>query len=304
MVTVAILMFFIGFNFLKNASVFSSDKEYFCFYQNVDGLQNSAVVMLRGMNVGHVTEMELVTGRGVKVTMSIAKKIDVPVGTIANLVSTDLLGTKNISLDPGKGPGSIPTGSEINGDKPGGMVDNVTAELTPRLRELKTTIRALDSTLGYVNSIVGPENKKTITDALNSIKITADNLAALTGTLKTEGTEIAAILHNANGFMGNLAKNNDTITQFLSHLNRLSASLEKAPITKAVTDLQGAVTGLNGVVEKINKSEGSLGLLVNNKELYNNLNATLGGVNALMADLKAHPSRYINVNLIGGKKKD
>jgi phospholipid/cholesterol/gamma-HCH transport system substrate-binding protein len=304
LVSVAILMFFIGFNFLKNASVFSSDKEYYSYYQNVDGLQNSAVVMLRGMNVGHVTEMELVAGRGVKVTMSISKKIDVPVGTIADLVSTDLLGTKNISLDPGNGPGSLPTKSEINSDKPGGMVDNVTTELTPRLRELKTTIRALDSTLGYVNSIVGPENKKIITDALNSIKITADNLAALTGALKTEGTEITSILHNANSFMGNLAKSNDTITNLLSHLNNFSASLEKAPITKAVTDLQGAVAGLNAIVEKVNKSEGSLGLLINNKDVYNNLNATLGSVNALMADLKAHPGRYINVNLIGGKKKD
>ncbi len=304
LVTLAILMFFIGFNFLKNTNVFSNNKEYYCFYQNVDGLQPSAVVMIRGMNVGHVTEMEILDTKGVKVTFTIQKKIDIPVGTIANLVSTDLLGTKNISLEPGKGPGSMPTGSELSANKPGGMVDNVTAELTPRLRELKATIKSFDSTLVFVNQIVGKENQQTITDALKSIKVTADNLAVLTGSLKNEGTEIAAILHNASSFTGNLAKSNDTITQLLSHVNSFTRTLEKAPIGKAVTDLQEAVAGLNSVVAKVNKSDGSLGLLINNKDLYTNLNASLGTLNALMADIKAHPSKYINVNLIGGKRKD
>lgn len=303
MVTVAILMFFVGFNFLKNANIFSNEKEYFCYYENVDGLLNSANVVIRGMNVGHVTAMEL-EGKRVKVTMTVQKSIDVPVGTVASLVSADLLGTKNINLEPGAGPGSIPSGSELIASKPAGLVDNVANELTPRLRELKTTIRAFDSTLGYVNTILGEENRQTITDALKSIKVTADNLAALTATLKTEGAEIAVILHNANSFTGNLVKNNDTISQLLSHVNGFTRQLEQAPVAKAVADLQGAVGGLNAIVDKMNKGDGSMAQLINNKDLYTNLNASMASLNALMADLKAHPSRYINVNLIGGKKKD
>src|ERR1700721_3609641 len=87
LVSLSILIFFVGFNFLKNASFFSSDKEYYCFYRNVSGLQNSAVVQIRGLNVGHVSGLELIDGKGVKVTIIVGKKVEIPVGTIAKLQS-------------------------------------------------------------------------------------------------------------------------------------------------------------------------------------------------------------------------
>jgi phospholipid/cholesterol/gamma-HCH transport system substrate-binding protein len=303
LVTLSILIFFIGFNFLKNATVFSNEKEYYCFYKNIGGLQNSAVVQIMGLNVGHVSGMELVDGKGVKVAISIGKKVNLPVGTVAKLESV-LLGTPSINLELGKGPGIVQPGSELTSDIEGGFVDNLSAELTPRLRELKPTITAFDSTLADVNAIVGAENQKEIAAAIHSINNAAKNIELLSGTLNEESKEMTDILHNLRSFTGSLASQNDTIKHILINFNNISKQLANSPIQKTMTELHTTVSQLNDVAQKINKGEGSLGLLVNDKELYNNFKTSLITLNKLLADINAHPSKYINVNIIGGKKKD
>ncbi len=302
--TVSLLVFFGGYYFLKGANIFSNDREYYCYYKNVEGLQNSANVTISGMNVGHVTSMHLTTDKGVRVIISISKSIDLPTGTIASLETFDLLGTKMIKLDLGHGPGILQDGAELTTSREGSIVDNVSAELTPRLQEMKATIAALNVTLANANNILSADNQRAISAALQSVKVTADNLASLTGTLKNEGGEITSIVHNANSITGNLAKNNDTLNRILSNASSITRQLANAPIQKTVAELNSAATDLKGILDKINNNQGSLGQLINDKALYNNLNSSLNSLNTLMKDINAHPSRYINVNIIGGKKKD
>ena len=303
LVAAALVIFFTGFYFLKGASLFSNDKEYYCFYANVDGLQNSANVQINGLNVGHVTKTKLVGDKGVQVTISIEKDVDLPVGTVANLASFDLLGTKIIKLALGPGPGSIPTKSELKTNAEGGIVDNVSAQLTPRLQELKGTIIALDTVLASVNKIVGLENQKSMASAIDNIKHTSENLAKLSSVLASEGSQITGVIQNANSITGNLARQNDTIKHILSNVNNITRQVANAPIQKAFTDLQSATAQLQGIMNKINNNEGSLGMLINNKEVYNNLNNSLHSMSGLMEDIKAHPKRYINVHVFGGKER-
>jgi phospholipid/cholesterol/gamma-HCH transport system substrate-binding protein len=302
LVTISVAIFFIGYYFLKGSSLFSNSKEYYCYYANVDGLQNSANVQIRGMNVGHVSEMRLADSKGVKVTLTLTKSIDIPVGTVATLEATDLLGTKVIRLELGPGPGMMAPGVEITAKKNGGVVDGISSELTPRLHELKVTIAKFDSVLGGINALIGGDNQKTITAALLSIKVTADNLAVLSGTLSKESTQITAILHNANSFTASLAQSNDTIKHILSNFNQVSKQLASAPIQKTVADLQGTITQFKGIAEKINSGQGSLGMLINKTDVHDNLNNSLNSLNKLMTDLKEHPSRYINITVFGKKK--
>lgn len=298
LVTISILIFFIGFQFLKNSGFFSGDNQYYCYYERVDGLQNSANVSINGLNVGHVTKMELAQGRGVKVTIVVKKEIAIPEGTVAGIAS-ELLGANSIKLVPGPGPGSIPDKGEIKTHNEGGVVANVT-------NELKNTIGKIDTTLGSVNSIVGAQNQVQIAQALESINRSAKNIEALTAMLNKESVEITAILHNAREITGNLAKQSDTIKHILANANKLVRNLSNAPIDQTVTELRSTIAKLGNIVERINKSEGSLGLLVNDKAVYNNLNKSLKSLDSLMGDIKAHPSRYINVTVFGSgsKKKD
>ena len=302
--TISLVIFFTGFYFLKGADIFSNEREYYCYYNNVDGLLTSANVQIKGLNVGHVSHMQLEGGKGVRVSIMISKTIALPEGTVASLQSLDLLGTKIITLTPGSGPGTLQKGAELITEKQGGIVDNVSAELTPRLQEMKTTIIALDTALAGINDVVGIQNQKVITAALQSIKTTADNMAALSAALSNESGEISSILHNLNSVTANLAKNNDTIKQILSNVDNVTRQLSNAPIQKTFANLQDVTTQLHDVMNKINKGEGSLGKLVNDKALYDNLTHSLQTLDNLMADINKHPSHYINVNIIGGKKKD
>ena len=303
MVTIALVILFTGFYFLKGANIFSSDKEYYCFYTNVEGLQNSANVQIKGLNVGHVSRLELVDGKGVRVIISLSKHIEIPNGTVASLASFDLLGTKMIRLDLGNDPGMIEAGSTLPTSREVGLIETVSASLTPRLQELQLTISILDSTLNNVNTIVGKENQQAITSAVNSIKLTANNLSQLSGALSKESGEIGSIIHNANSITANFAKENDTVNHILSSVNNITGQLANAPVQKTIANLQSTISELQGVMDKINNNQGSLGMLVNNKDMYNNLDSSLHSLNGLMEDLQAHPKRYINISVFG-KKKD
>ncbi len=304
LVASAIVVFFAGFYFLKGSDVFSNDKEYYCYFQSVDGLQKSTFIQIKGLNVGQVTDMELAGDKGVKVTLSVANKTQIPTGTIATLAQSDLLGSKIIRLDLGEGPGTEQKGAVLQARKDGGAIDKISGELTPRLEELKITIIAFNNALNNINSIVGPDNQAAITSAIQSLKATSENVARLSEALSKESGQITGIIRNTNSITGNLAKSNDSIQRIIANTSKITGQLANAPIQKTITDLQKTTAQLQGIMDKVNNNQGSLGMLVNDKELYNNMNKSLKSMTDLTNDLKARPSRYINVSVFGGKKKE
>ncbi|MBL7691920.1 MAG: MCE family protein [Flavipsychrobacter sp.] len=304
LVVTAIVVFFAGFYFLKGSDLFSNDKEYYCYFPSVDGLQKSTFIQIKGLNVGQVTNMELAGDKGVKVTLSVANKTQIPSGTIATLAQSDLLGSKIIRLDLGEGPGVEQKGAILQARKDGGAIDKISGELTPRLEELKITIIAFNNALNNINSIVGPDNQAAITAAIQSLKATSENVARLSDALNKESGQITGIIRNTNSITGNLAKSNDSIQRIIANTSKITGQLANAPIQKTITDLQKTTAQLQGIMDKVNNNQGSLGMLVNDKELYNNMNKSLKSVTELTNDLKARPGRYINVSVFGGKKKE
>jgi phospholipid/cholesterol/gamma-HCH transport system substrate-binding protein len=150
--------------------------------------------------------------------------------------------------------------------------------------------------------VTSSENVRALSASLEAINKTAENLAALSATLNTETSQIRGILDNTNTFTGTLAKNSDTIRRVLSNLNQVSGQLAGAHLDQTFKELQASVGQFHSVMSKINNNEGSLGLLVNDKNLYNNMNSSLKSLDNLMIDLNQHPSKYVNVTIFGGKK--
>jgi len=303
LVTIALLVFFAGFYFLKGSNIFSSEKNYYCFYQDVQGLQGSAMVQIRGLNVGRVSHTKLVDNKGVQVTITISKSIEIPQGTIAKIASPDLLGSKIIELHLGNGPGLIEANQELPTAIEGGIVDNLSAEMTPLLKDVRGVIGTLDTVLVGVNNIVSYQNQQAISNAIASLNTTTTNFAALSATLKNESAEISSIVHNANSITTNIANNNDKVQRILSNAATATDKLANSPIKETFDNLQKTTNELQGILNKINNNQGSLGAMVNDKALYNNLNTSLASLNVLMTDLKEHPSKYINIRVFGKNKK-
>lgn len=305
LVTVTIAMFILGFNFLRGRGVFSSDKNYYTYYDNVQGLQPAAVVQLKGYAVGKVSKIELQADRRIKVTFALKKDIQIPKGTVAQLAAGDLIsGTKLISLQMTNDATYLPEGSFVQGKASQGILDNLGDQVSPLVGVVQHTVVTLDTLLSTVNTIINDDTRKHLNSSFASLEIALEQLSGLAKQLNAQSGNLAGVINNANSITGNLANSNARISNTLSNLESFSTSLSNAPVQQTVEELQRAASSLQGIVSKINDNNGSLGMLLSDKRLYNNLTGTLGSLDTLLTDLKAHPAKYINVSVFGRRAKD
>jgi phospholipid/cholesterol/gamma-HCH transport system substrate-binding protein len=302
LVTASLFAFVAGFYFLKGANLFSGENNYYAYYDNVQGLLASASVQVKGLSVGRVANIKLNPDGKVKVELAVSKKIKVTKGTIAKLMSSDLLGTKVISLDIGQSTELLEDEATIPGVLEGGLLDNLSAEISPLILDIRHVVATLDTVLVGVTGILSPQTRQNLSNSVASLDVTMRNFSELAKKLNGESDHLAGIVRNVSSVTGNLAKNNQQITNIMKNMDNISGQLAGAPIAQAFKDLQSAASQLQGVINKINANQGSLGMLVNDKVLYSNLSESLKTLDALMADIKAHPSRYINVTIFGKKK--
>lgn len=304
LVAISLLVFFAGFYFLRGSSLFSSEKEYYAYYDNVQGLQSSAAVQVKGLAVGRVASIELVDSDKVRVTMTVDKDVLVPIGSSAELASADLLGTKVIKLKLGSGTQMIEDGGTLPGAIEGGIIDNLSSELSPLITDLRHVIITLDTVLIGVSGVLNENTANSLANTVTSLDVTMKNFSELSGKLNRESEQLASIIRNANSISTNLANNNQSIENIIKNAEKTTNNLSGAPIQETVKELESAARQLDGILQKINNNEGSLGMVVNDKQLYNNLTMTMKSLNELMADINARPWRYINVTIFGRKRKD
>lgn len=300
---ISILVFFAGFYFLKGSNIFNPENEYFAYYEDVEGLQLSSPIQVRGFAVGKVSKIELNGGGKVKVTLAIPRKTKVPVNSIAKLTSLDLLGTKGIELELGNSTVLAEEETVLASDVQGGLVDAISTEVNPLIRDVRQAVAIVDSILLTVNGILNEKARVEFQQSMTALNHTMRNFQSISDKLSARGDELAQTISNANRITGNLANNNEQIERILHNLDATTTSLKNAPIERTVNELRTAAEELKVVMQKINNGEGTIGKAVNDPQLYEELNTTLKNFGVLVDDLQKHPSRYINITVFGRKAK-
>ncbi len=303
MVAVSVLVLFAGFYFLKGSNIFSSEYNYYAYYDNVSGLQPSAAVQLKGLQIGKVAAIQLNGKEKVKVTIAINKKTRLPSGTLANLTSLDLLGTKGISLDLGNGNEMLEDDATLPSAVEGGLVDKLSVEITPLLQDVRIVVNHVDSVLLAVNQIFSQQTREDLQKSIAALHVSMDHFSSLSGTLDHQSATIAKVIGNADKITTNLANNNNNIDQILKNLHTTTDNLSKARIQETIAKLDKMADELGQVSKKLNDGQGTLGMAINDKAMYNEINTTLKSLSELAADLKSHPTRYINLTVFGRKAK-
>ncbi len=303
MVAGSVLILFAGFYFLKGSNVFSNEYVYYAYYDNVGGLQPSAAVQMKGLQVGKVSEIKLNGKEKVRVAISINKKTRVPVGTLANLTSLDLLGTKGISLDLGNGSEMIDDEGTLPSAVEGGMLDKISVEVTPLLQDVRVVVNHVDSVLLAVNEIFSQQTRDDLQKSISALHVSMDHFSNLSNALDRQSGTIEKVIGNANKITGNLANNSENIDKVLKNLRTTTDNLSQAQISETVGKLNKMADELGQVSRKLNEGQGSLGMAINDKQMYNEINTTLKSLSDLAADLKSHPTRYINLTVFGRKAK-
>jgi len=301
----AIALLIIGYNFLKGNSIFSSETTLFARYTRVDGLTVSKPVLINGYQIGRVAKLQLEPGGTILATLSINSKYEIPENSIARLEGTDLLGSKAIVMSLGNSKKMAEDGYTLNANVEKGLMEQV----QPVQKKAELIIGKMDSILSSVNSILNPNFQKNVDKSFNSI---AGTLASLETTSKkvdglvgSESKRIQAILRNVEGITANLNNNNQKITDILANINTVTDKFAAANFKQTLDNANNAIADLQSVISGIKNGKGSLGLLLNDDKMYQNLNNASKNLDELMIDLKANPKRYVHFSVFGGgNKKD
>lgn len=299
---VAITILVLGYSFLKGNNVFSSENEFYARYPSVDGLTISKPVFVNGYQIGRVSDLKLEPSGSILAQFKINPDYEVPKNTIARLESIDLLGGKAIVFELGNSKLYAKDGDTLvaNTEK------NLLEQVQPIQKKAEQIIGRLDSVLTSINNTISPDFQQNFNKSFESIAAT---LSTLEGTSRkvdnlvgVESTRIAAIMANLESVSSNFKNNNQKITAVMSNLETVSNKLARADFETTIKNADKAVADIQSAINKVNSGQGSLGQLINDEGLYNNLNNASANLDKLMIDLKANPKRYVSFSVFGGRK--
>ncbi|MBS9767617.1 MAG: MCE family protein [Flavobacteriaceae bacterium] len=305
-VVVALVLLFFGFNFLKGRNLFEGTNVFYATYPNVDGLKNASKVTIRGMKVGEVQDIAFTSDKAdlLVVAFVIADDYKIPKGTTAQIIATDIMGSRSLELHfPSQTNGEyLVSGDTLKGKISQGLKEQVTAQVLPLKEKVEKLMTSLDL-------ILGKKSQQNLVSAIENMDKSFKNIAQIThglsNVVSTEQQNMQQILQNFASISKNLEQNNDKIQQILSNVASLSDTLTRANLGQTLLEGQKAVQQLSGVLSKVQKGEGSLGALLNDKQLYRNLEATTASMERLLTDVRLNPKKYVRFSLIstGGKSK-
>ena len=300
----SIALLIIGYNFLKGNAIFSTETVLYAKYTHVDGLGVSKPVLINGFQIGRVDKLQLQPDGTILATLKIKGKYEIPKNSIARLESTDLLGSKAIVMALGTGRDFAQDGDTLNAN----VEKNLMEAVRPVQKKAEAIIGKMDSILTSINSIVNPNFQKNVDKSFTSIAAT---LASLEATSKkvdnmvgVEGSKISVILTNAESISSNLKANNAKINSIMNNINSITDQVAAANFKQTIENANKAVADLQGVVNKMNNGNGTLGLLLNDSKMYDNLNNASKNLDNLIIDLKQNPKRYVHFSVFGGGNKD
>ncbi|MDB5117535.1 MAG: transporter permease [Mucilaginibacter sp.] len=299
---VAITILILGYSFLRGNDLFSSSNKFYAIYKSVDGLSISKPVLVNGFQIGRVSKMQLHDDGRTTVEFKIESQYNIPVNTLAKLVSTDLLGGKAIVFVLGDSKQYAENKDTLRADIQGSLAES----LQPIQTKAENLITKLDSSLAAINRIMNPTFQKNVDRSFTSI---ANSLQTLEGTTKkidnlvgAQSIHINSILANADAVSDNLKNSTGHLTNIATNFEKTSNDIANSNIKQTLDNANKAVADLQATIARINTNQGSLGLLLNDDKLYKNLQDASNNMSLLFIDLKANPKRYVHFSVFGGGK--
>ncbi len=304
---IAIVLLILGFNFLKGKSVGGNNTHYFATFTDVQGLAKGNPVAISGKETGNVYEID--GGKDMKqlkVTINMKDEVNIPDDSYA-VITKSLLGAVQLEIKLGNSKTYKKDGDNIQTVVAADLIGDAMKKLDPVLYQVTKAVKSLDTLLLTVNSVVDPNTKNNIRATMENLNKTTASLAlstaSLQGMLNAQTGSIAKTVDNLNSFTGALKNNNDKLTQTMANVETATGKFAKLDLETTMANLNGSVTELKSILSKANSDKGTLGLLMNDPKLYNNLNATTNKLNLLLDDLRLHPKRYVNISVFGKKDK-
>ena len=285
---VGIIVLYFGLQFLKGMTLFSTDNRYFVKFQDVSGLSVASPIFANGYRVGVVETIDFNYENTGEIVASIGvdKNMQVPKGSRAE-IATDLMGNVKVQLVLGNvADGVVAPGDTITGGQQVGAMGKA-ADMIPTIQQM---LPKLDSILASVNTLLADP----------AIASSLHNVDQITANLSRTSQDLSQLTAQLNRQMPQMLKNADGV---LANTNQITKNLNELDIAATMTSVNTTLKNVEQMTATLNSKEGTLGLLMRDPGLYNNLNSTMMHADSLMMDLKQHPKRYVHFSVFGKKDK-
>ena len=287
----AISTFILGYNYLKGSSLFKTERVFYAVYENVEGLGLSSAVNINGFRVGKVQNIEIDKNTGLMiVTFSVENDFQFSKQSIARIYGGGIIGGKSLAIIPVFESNVIATtGDTLQSQVEEGIMELVNDRLTPLQMKIESAVEGVDSLMVAVNDVLDEKSRKNLRSSI------AD-LNAITSSFVVSSTKLQSLLTNNEDKLNRTFDNLDATTQ---NFAAFSDSLAQVNLNQMVNELETTIKNFKSLSEKLNNGEGTLGKLLNDDSLYDNLDFATKQLEELLQDVKLNPTRYINISVFG-----
>lgn len=300
---VALALFVWGFSFLKGFNLFKEQRVVYAVYEQVSGLDKANPVSINGLKVGQVSDIYFEPGfsGNIIVEITVETQIPIPRNSVALIYSSDLMGSKAIDLKLGDDSLYISNGDTLSTRVEASLKEAVNQQIAPLKLKAEELIMSIDSVVTVIKAIFNEKAKENLSNSIASIEQTFANLESASYNLDTlvaaQKTKLSQIMINLESITSTISENEENIDNILTNFSSLSDSLAKAEIPRTFAKIDRVMGDVALIVEKINNGEGSLGMLINDEELYKDLQESAEQLHLLMEDIRINPKRYVRFSL-------
>jgi phospholipid/cholesterol/gamma-HCH transport system substrate-binding protein len=297
--TIAVVIW--GINYLKGRNILKRTDVYYAVYDDVAGLNMSGSVILSGFKVGMINNIEFLDEHLDKVIVGfvINSNYGIPKGSVAQIYSMDIMGSKVIRIIPSNETEIYEYGDTLIGSIAPDLVTKIQNQIEPLVKTTNDAIMGIDTLVTSINRVLDPATQMKLQSALVNLESTTASLSKQL----SPGGKLDKTFASLQAFTLMLDNNKDKLSAAFSNLESITDSVANANLTQTIANINSTFLQSQIFLQKINSGEGSLGLMATNDSLYNNLVSASGNLSNLLDDMNQNPKRYVHFSIFGKKEK-
>ncbi|MCK9305710.1 MAG: MlaD family protein [Bacteroidales bacterium] len=278
-------------NYLRGKDLFGSTNIYYAVYESVDGISVSGPVYIKGLKVGTIEKIKYQKKTdNMLITMKLKSEYNIPDSSVAEIFSTDLLGSKAIRIVTAGSGKYLEEKDTIRTSVDSDLFQMLGQELLPLKEQISELVESIKGTFDNINNVLDDEGKARISSALANLDRSLADLQRITSNIRDKEGTINRVMGNIDTLTGSLSKSSEHLDISLKNFQDITDSLNRA-------DLAGTVSALRSILMDLNNPQGSIGKLIKSDSLHNSVDSVLNQLEDLIRNINENPKKYIKVSV-------
>jgi len=301
-ITIAIAVTIWGLNFLKGRNILKGVNTFYAVFEDVGGLEKNSKIFIKGYEVGQVGEIYFAENgsRDLIVLLGIEKTYDIPLNSEAVLFDADLLGSKAIMLSLSESAQLHKPGDTVRCSIQYGLTARLEQQLLPVKNKAENLIVTVDSLVSSLNYVFDRNTSAMLQASIQNLESSTNGIR----NMLSEQGKLTSMMGHMEAITLNLKNHNEQLASAMSNIESITDSIAGSELKSTISNTNKTLAETHMILEKINQGEGTLGMLVNNDSLYQNLTSLSQELDLLLKDLQENPKKYVNVSVFGKSDKE